>query len=131
MALGILGVVGALFLFPPLFARMAGWPQLAQRFAQAPELPRARIGYATLGILATAPVKLSASEEGLVLSLVFTPFRSVPPLLIPWRGVLEDTARSNFLIVPFMFPPASTPRLFLKPHVARRFRHYLALGGAA
>lgn len=130
VALGFLGVFVALFLIPPLFARLAGWPQLAARFAPAPASPVTRIGYATLGTLSTTPVKLGASAQGLVLSQVFAPFRFVPPLLIPWHGVREEASRISFLVVPFSFPPQRKPMLFLKPHVARLLRPYLAGGGA-
>lgn len=126
VALGLLGVLCALWLAPPLFARLAGWPELAMRFASAPAFPAARIGYATLGTLSTAPVKLSASPQGLVLSQAFTPFRFVPPLLVPWNCVREESSPASFLVVPFSFPPAERPRLFAKPHVARRLRVYLA-----
>jgi hypothetical protein len=125
VALGFLGLVVALLFFPPLFARLAGWPELAMRFGPAPATPLTRIGYATLGTLSTAPVKLSASEQGLVVSQVFTPFRFVPPLLIPWNGVREEPSRVTFLVVTFSLPPERKPLLFLKPHVARRLRPWL------
>jgi hypothetical protein len=130
-AFGILGIAVVLFVIPPLFERMAGWALLAQRFAPALALPLTPIGFATLGALATPPVRLSASAKGLVLSLVFTPFRSTPPLLIPWRSLSEITPRNSFLIVTYTFASAPQPRLFVKPHVARRLRHYLAPHGAA
>jgi hypothetical protein len=130
-AFAILGIAVVLFALPPLFERMAGWAQLAQRFVQASDFPCTRIGYATLGVLATAPVRLGGSPQGLVLTLVFAPFRPSHALLIPWRSISEVNARGSFLIVSFNFPPASEPRLFVKPRVARRIRPYLAVGSAA
>jgi hypothetical protein len=130
-AFGILGILVVFFVLPALFQRMAGWAQLAQHFAPAPALPLTRIGFATLGALATAPVKLSASAQGLVLSLVFTPFRSTPALLIPWPSISEASPRGGFLIVAYTFASAPEPRLFVKPHVAQRLRHYMGQRGAA
>ena len=127
--LGIAGVVAALAMLPPFLARLSGWPQLANRFGSAPPLPLTPIGYAALGTLSTTPVKLSASPQGLVLSQVFTFFRYVPALLVPWHNVREDESRLGFLAVPFSFPPESKPMLLLKPPVARRLRPYLAPGG--
>ena len=65
-----------------------------------------------------------------MLSQVFTFFRFVPPLLIPWRDVREEASRLSFLVVPFSFPPQQKPILLLKPHVARRLRSHLARGNA-
>jgi hypothetical protein len=124
--LGIAGLVAALALLPPFLARLAGWPRLANRFGSAPPLPLTPLGYATLGTLSTTPVKLSASPQGLVLSQVFTFFRYVPAVLVPWNDVQEDESRLGFLAVPFSFPPEKKPMLLLKPHVAKRLRPYLA-----
>lgn len=123
---GVFIVAAVVVLVPRLFERLAGWPRLSTQFEAAPPSTLTPVGYGTLGVAATAPVKLQASTQGLVLSLLVRPFHSARPLLIPWRSVHEAAPGGHVLPATFTLGSHSGPKLFLKAHVARRLRSHLA-----
>ena len=132
VALGILGACAALLIFPPLFERIAGWPQLLARFDPSPANLAGSLGYASLGRVITIPVRLGASPQGLcVTGSLFPPWRSKRSVLIPWELVSQrGTAR---LLFGTCFVVAMSPKIhiFARPGLANRLHSHLVSTGAA
>ena len=129
-ALGLLGACAALLVFPPLFERLSGWPQLVSHFGLSPVVPTTSLGYASLGRVMSIPVELSASPQGLVVKgSFFPPWRAKHIVLVPWNLVSQRGFRSSLFGTRFVVAAHRELWLFAKPRVAQRLRSSLAVGG--
>ena len=130
--LGLLGAFVALFVFPPLFEKLAGWPQLVLRFGAAPPGHSTSLGYASLGRVMSIPVTLGSSPQGLVITgSYFPPWRTKHVALVPWSQISQRGTHGSLFGTRFVVAANQEFWLFAKPRVAERLRASLASSGAA
>ena len=132
IGLGFVGACLALLVFPPFFARIAGWPLLLAHFQPPPSESAVPLGYASLGTLFTIPVRLSASEHGLhITGPYLSPWRPKRSVLIPWLSVSQRGTRSLLPGSCFVIAMHPEIRIAVGWRLAKRLRHHLAMGIAA
>jgi hypothetical protein len=132
IGLGILGVLIASLVCPPLFERIAGWPLLLAHFQPPPSESAIPLGYASLGTLFTIPVRLSASSQGLhITGSYLSPWRPKRSVFIPWLSVSQRGSGSLLLGSCFVIAMHPEIRIATGWRLAKRLRHHLAIGIAA
>ena len=130
--LGLLGAFVALLVLPPLFEKLAGWPQLLFRFGTGPVEPSTSLGYASLGPFISIPVTIGSSPQGLVITgSYFPPWRTKHVALVPWSQISQRGTHGSLFGTRFVVAANQEFWLFAKPRVAERLRASLASSGAA